>query len=572
MMLKTIAIHMLCELTCLLSISASAAGSATTGADTSMNVWLETSLKRIFPQSMPVRKDRLDLYVARGSRVSFQVGFHSNMKDQTKIACSMGDANELRPLIRYVGLVPFRHFTTDVRKEELDGVGFLPGMVPEPLYPLSKVDASPFETRSFWITLNIPAGLTPGTHEYDVRLLWKNGKDSIGRNLRLQLKVSRLVVKPRHDFHVTHWWRGEATSIYYKTKMFDEQWWKQTKAQMQNLIDHGTDVAFVQNFFEFKTLFRQPCQMLIVNETAPGKYTFDWSVIKRFTNMCKEMGYRKFEWAHLWMYWGVKTAMRVYTIKNDRYELLWDAELPAFSDKYLNFLKQFLPSLHDFLEKENILGDSYFHLSDEPYKEHIPNYKKAREILHQLAPWMKVMDALSDIGYGRQHLTDIPVPILSSAAAYTKEGIPHWVYFCTGPRDKWLNRLFDTPLPKIRMSGWLFYHLKAQGFLHWGYNHWHKLDSEEWADPFTNGSAHAYPGIPDGDPFVVYPGPDGPYDSIRWEVFAESLQDYAILQSAGISPDDAMLAELKGYDDFPKSEKWIQTTLKNILTHADAAR
>jgi len=71
---------------------------------------------------------------------------------------------------------------------------------------------------------------------------------------------------------------------------------------------------------------------------------------------------------------------------------------------------------------------------------------------------------------------------------------------------------------------------------------------------------------------VVYPGPDGPYDSIRWEVFAESLQDYAILQSAGISPDDALLAELKGYDDFPKSEEWIQTTLKNILTHADAAR
>ena len=178
---------------------------------------------------------------------------------------------------------------------------------------------------------------------------------------------------------------------------------------------------------------------------------------------------------------------------------------------------------------------------------------------------MKVMDALSDVRYGREHLTDIPIPIISSDEAYRKANIPHWVYFCTGPRNKWLNRLYDTPLAKIRMSGWLFYHLKAQGFLHWGYNVWYKLDREEVGDPFTEGSAYAYPGIASGDPFVVYPGPDGPYDSIRWEVFAESLQDYAILQTAGIQPDNEMLSALHSYEDFPKSEQWINATLQRIL-------
>ncbi len=80
-------------------------------------------------------------------------------------------------------------------------------------------------------------------------------------------------------------------------------------------------------------------------------------------------------------------------------------------------------------------------------------------------------------------------------------------------------------------------------------------------DPFTN------PGSPPGDFFVVYPGPDGkPMDSIRWEVFAESLQDYAMLQTAGIKPDDPMLADIKDYADFPKSEAWIQDRLKAILT------
>lgn len=534
-------------------------------ANENMQVWLETSLKRVFPQSPRGNSSLLELDAARNSRVSFQVGFHSNMKDQTQISCAV-DAGELQPVVRYVGLVPFRHFNTDVRKEELEGVEYLPGLLPDPLYPLTKVDANPFESRSFWVTLTIPPGMQPGEHTYPVKLTWKEGKEQRTKSLTLKVRISSLVIKPRKDFHVTHWWRGEATSLYYKTDLYSERWWQLTKAQMKNLIEHGNDVAFIQNLFELREIFKKPCQMLIVNESSPGKYTFDWAIIKRFVDMCKELGYTKFEWGHLWLYWGVKDAMHVYTERNGQYELLWDKDLKATSPVYINFLEQYLPALHQFLQQEEILNDSYFHLSDEPWSEHVANYKKARQILQRIAPWMKVMDALSDIRYGREHLTDIPVPIISSAQDYIKENIPHWVYFCTGPRDKWLNRLYDTPLAKIRMSGWLFYRFKALGFLHWGYNYWYKLDKEEALDPFQEGSGYAYPGIASGDPFVVYPGPDGPYDSIRWEVFAESLQDYAILQSAGISTEDLLLNSLKSYEDFPKDEQWLKQTLKTILS------
>lgn len=533
--------------------------------DTSMNVWLTTSLHRIFPQSPSGKDSVLQLIAARNSRISFQVGFHSNMKDQTHIECTMPEGGKLHPQIRYAGLVPLQHFTTDVRPEEMDGIGYLPGLIPEPLYPLTKVEANPYASRSFWINLQVPADMKPGLHQYPLVLQWKKGKEIITKKLILKLQVSKLVLQPRKNFGVTHWWRGEATKIYYKTEMFDERWWKLTEAQMKNLYEHGTDVAFVQHFFEQQVVFKEPCQMLIVEETSKGKYAFDWSRVKRFVDLCKKTGFRKFEWAHLWLYWGVEKAMHIYSEKEGKYQLIWDTVLPAFSDTYLNFLKQFLPSFHDFLQQEDILNTSYFHLSDEPWPEHVANYKKARQVLRELAPWMKVMDALSDIRYGREHLTDIPVPILTSAHEYLKEKIPHWVYYCTGPRDRWLNRFFDTPLPKIRMAGWLFYRFRADGFLHWGYNHWHKLDSEEFLDPYLDGAAKAYPGIPNGDPFVVYPGPDGPYDSIRWEVFAESLQDYAILQSAGISPDDKMLDSLDSYENFPKTEKWIAETLQKIL-------
>ena len=335
---------------------------------------------------------------------------------------------------------------------------------------------------------------------------------------------------------------------------------------MEDMLAHGSDVAYVPIFFDRRETFKRPCQMLVANEPQAGKYEFDWARVKRFTDMCKALGFKKFEWSHIWIYWGVKNPVRIYTQQGGDYVMLWPPDTGATSETYLNFLRQFLPEFQKFLSSEGLLADSYFHLSDEPSGEHVANYRKARQVLRDLAPWMRVMDALSDIRYGREGLTDIPIPIVSSAKAYVDEKIPHWVYFCCAPQGPWLNRFMDTPLPKVRMAGWLFYRHGAQGFLHWGYNYWHKIEQEVSTDPFTDGSAAAWPSIPYGDPFVIYPRPDGkPLDSIRWEVFAESLQDYAMLQTAGVKTDDPILAPLKTYADFPKSEAWIEAARARIL-------
>ena len=91
------------------------------------------------------------------------------------------------------------------------------------------------------------------------------------------------------------------------------------------------------------------------------------------------------------------------------------------------------------------------------------------------------------------------------------------------------------------------------------------MEREEIGDPFHDASNASWPGIPFGDPFMIYPGEQRPIDSLRWEVFAESLQDYAILQTAGIKPEDPMLSSLKTYADFPKNEEWISHALKRIM-------
>lgn len=533
--------------------------------------WLETSLKRIFPTSEP-GSTNLNLLAARNTRVSFQAGLKNLRTDALYVDCKVIGADDLKPRVRLVGFAPVWHHTFHTSTNDLDGVGKIPGLVPDPLWPMNRANAGILESRSFWITLNIPSHAKPGPRQFTIELAVLNGKKV---ELPVQINIAELVVQPRKNFPVVHWWRGEATWDYYKTGMFeDERWWQITRWQMENMLEHGSDVAFIPIFFERRETFKRPCQLLIVKEPSPGKYEFDFSLVKRFLDMTKEVGFKEFEWQHFWIYWGVDHPMRIYKKQGDNYVMLWEPTISGFSDTYINFLKQFLPQFHAFLKKENVLDGSYFHLSDEPSAQHIVNYRKAREILRELAPWMKVMDALSDIEYGKQGVTDIPIPIVSSAQKYIDAKIPHWVYYCCAPQGDWLNRFMDTPLPKIRMSGMVFYRLGAQGFLHWGYNYWHKMEREELGDPYHDASNADWPNIPYGDPFMIYPGKDGrPMDCIRWEVFAESLQDYAILQSAGIKPEDAMLGDIKTYAKFPRQEEWIQRTLEKVLkpAHSNAA-
>ncbi len=85
-------------------------------------------------------------------------------------------------------------------------------------------------------------------------------------------------------------------------------------------------------------------------------------------------------------------------------------------------------------------------------------------------------------------------------------------------------------------------------------------------DPYTvqDGLAWAS-GWAYGDTFLVYPGPDGPVDSMRWEVLSEGLQDYSLLQTLGVRRDDSLFAPIISFADFPKSEDWRLAARRRLL-------
>lgn len=542
-----------------------------------MKFWLETSLRRVFPNSVPGSASPLKLLVARNERISFQVCLRNRKTTMVRVRAALEGADEMTPIIRRVGYVPLQGLDVDVPKDEIDGVGQIPGLAPDPLYPDDFAHVGPEANGAFWITLAVPRDAKPGIRQLKARLTvedecghlgWK-GEKPWSVELPLQVDMRPFVIEPRKDFPVTHWINIESIWDYYKIEPFGERFWELAEGYVADLTAHGVDVIYSPIFNNRHEIMPRPGQLLRVRRTGRDAYEFDFSDVRRWIRIALKHDAGYVEWTHFFTPAPTsgKYPQRIFERWDKMGEILWEPETSAVSDTYRRFLEQFLPQFRQVLEEEKALDRSLFHCADEPDGDiQMADYRKARGLLRKLAPWMKVMDAMSDPRFATERLTDMPVPSIVTAPLFTKAGCPAWTYFCCGPRGRFLQRLHDTPLPKLRMAGWLFYKLGAKGFLHWGHNYWYVFCTGTMGDPFNDPANGAWPGLPYGDPFVVYPGPNGPISSIRWEVFSESLQDYALLQSAGINADDPMLASLENYESFPKSEKWLAEARQKILT------
>ena len=527
--------------------------------------WISLTDHRIYPSTESAPSFTGPLVVARNERFSLQLSLRTDAVDPIEATAEVAAPASWTVRIRRVGYVPVRHLNTGGFNDpgELEGADKIPGFVPDPLFDEVKVLLPHKETHSFWLTFVPAPDAAPGDYPVEITAKLKDGTES---KHSVIVTLAPIGLKKRHGFSITHWFYVDALIDWYKTDLFDEKFWAILPAYLENIVDHGQDTLYVPIFTPPLDGVKRPSQLLKVHRSGSNGYEFDWSDVRRYVNAARQAGIERFEWCHLFTQWGVKFALRIYEGQGRDEKLLWPPETGATSDTYRAFLSQFLAEFKTFLDQENLLEKSLFHLSDEPHgAEHLANYRQARALLSELAPWLKVMDALSEIEFAKAGLTDLPVPSIQTALSFHQAGIPAWCYYCCGPRGKFLNRLLDTPLAKIGMHGLLFYRWPFQGFLHWGYNYWQKSQTRDLLDPFHVQDGTSWPNWAFGDTFVVYPGPAGPIDSIRWEIFAESLQDYQILQTLNIRRDDPLLEAIKSFEEFPKHASWRRAIRARLL-------
>ena len=144
----------------------------------------------------------------------------------------------------------------------------------------------------------------------------------------------------------------------------------------------------------------------------------------------------------------------------------------------------------------------------------------------------RIMDAMSSYRYYAEGLCQIPVIASDHLEAFLAQGRPDelWTYYCCSQGKDVSNRFIAMPSSRTRIFGLQAYLYGIDGFLHWGFNFYNNQTSIHPIDPFaTTDGECSYPA---GDPFVVYPGPDGkPWESLRLVVFHDGLNDLRALKA-----------------------------------------
>jgi hypothetical protein len=104
-----------------------------------------------------------------------------------------------------------------------------------------------------------------------------------------------------------------------------------------------------------------------------------------------------------------------------------------------------------------------------------------------------------------------------------------WFYTCLFPNKRYLNRLIDYPLLKVRLLHWLNFRYGFTGFLHWGWNYWSPEPMND-TQPVIDANTEL---LPPGDAFIVYPDAahKSVYSSIRLEAMREGIEDYELLRA-----------------------------------------
>ena len=522
----------------------------------SLHSWPASSYVRHYPSTTPKPNQPILLEGALNEPLNFQIALRSDEPRQN-VRVEVDAPSGWNVRTRRVGYVPLAHHNQPVPDSDLDvdGRHKTPGYVPDPLFNENTLLLPPNETHAFWFSAKPGRNVTQGKRNIKIRIIPDNGKP---KTHSIAVKTHPINLAPRKKFNVTNWFYIDSLMDWYKTNDFDNNFWNILEAYLRNMAEHEQDTVYVPVFTPPLDGVKRPTQLLRVQQKDRHQWRFDWRDVRRYIRLAKTCGITHFEWSHPFTQWGVKHAIRIYHDQDKNEKLLWPPTTSTTSTIYKAFLKQYLGELRKFLEEERIFNKSFFHVSDEPHgEEHLENYKRARSLLRELAPWMKVMDALSEITFARNNLTDMPVPSVKTALDFINENINCWCYYCCAPRGAYIQRLLDTPLPKIAMHGFLLYRWPFKGFLHWGYNYWYISSTRTLIDPYTvqDGGGWkrnwAY-----GDTFMVYPGPNGPVDSIRWEVFADALRDYRLLQTLNIPRNDKILKPIKAFDDFPKTETW----------------
>lgn len=408
-----------------------------------------------------------------------------------------------------------------------------PGLYPDLLMPSPYKDGEIAllyqQLKCLWLSMRVPDTLAKGEHALTVVLKDKEGAILATHTLTLDAIGLSL---PELNMPITQWFHCDCLANYYRVEVWSEEHWR----IVENFAKRSREMG---NTMILTPIHTPPLDTAVGGERLTnqlveirlddGRYSFDFTRLDRYLFLMDRLGFRYFEMAHLFTQWGAAHAPKIVVTENGVPMKKFGWHTDALGEDYSTFLKAYLTALVAHLRELGMLERTYFHISDEPERQHIEAYRAAKALVRPYLGGRPIIDACSTFDFYRDGIMETAIPCNDFIDPFLEADVENlWTYYCCGQCVNVANNLIAMPAYRTHSLGAQMYRYRIKGFLQWGYNFYNTRESIAPLDPFTDTSAGHW--VPSGDPFIVYPAPDGtPYDSLRLYAFMELLQDYRLL-------------------------------------------
>jgi hypothetical protein len=504
------------------------------------HAWFVDSLVKVFPGDSPGthRLARPEFCAARNQHLSIQVALRaSSPLENITAEIFLPGANREGLLsaaqVRAVGTVVVGSHTKNAPEEER--VGEAPGWYPDPLWDLP-ISLARNRTAAIWATIAIPPDAAPGL--YQGRIEMRAGRRTLKR-LAFHVRVFAATVPVRRTLKITNWVNlsDKTSRQFYGISQFSDDWWTLVENIGKVLADHRQNVIYT------------PLLDLIEARLVDGSLVFGFDRFNRWVETFRKAGVIGFiEGSHILDRAGSYDApLVVHTLQPEGGGIA-SLALPPDDPRVKAFLTAFLSALNSHLEQTGWKSIYFQHILDEPHGAEPPCYASFGAMVRRLLPGITTMDAMdaSSLSDELQRNCDIWVPQLGQFDGQmdlirdrVNGGHEVWFYTCLFPTQRYLNRMIDFPLLKVRLLHWLNFRLGLAGYLHWGWNFWTPEPAND-TQPVIDANTEL---LPAGDAFIVYPDRERKtvFSSIRLEAMREGIEDYELLQE--LTRSDPIAAE-----------------------------
>lgn len=529
---------------------------------------LVSSLEKVFPDKAPLDyPEEAPLSGLTNETLSFQAAFSAQWDDAWRKDYVTLEIDS--PLKRYIRQRRVRCVPVNFAAFPDSDDNYLrtePGLYPDLLEDVSASRLRVFSGiwQSVWIDIESDGGLPAGRFPINLALVNDEGEQLAAASMEVTILDAKL--PPQRLIH-TKWFHSDCLAQYYGVEVFSEEYWRIVERQIRLAARRGINMMLTPIHtppLDTRVGGERPTVQLVDITVEKGQYSFGFDKLERWVRMCQDAGIQYFEMAHLFTQWGAGFTPKIMAKVDGQIKRIFGWDVPV-GESYGLFLSQYLPALTAELKRLGIDKVSWFHISDEPSKEHLESYLKAKALAVPYLEGYTVMDALSDYAFYQSGAVTKPVPANNHIEPFLEAKVPGlWTYYCVGQYKDVSNMFMAMPSARNRILGVQLYKYAIEGFLHWGFNFYYSQSSDYLVDPYyvTDGDGFA----PAGDAFQVYPGRGGePEESIRIMVTAQALYDLRALELLEsltsrqhvLELIDGELSEPVTFSRYPRSAQWL---------------